>query len=286
MLVGAHVSPAGGLPNAHERGVERDCDAIQIFHQSPRAWRPTNHKDEDIARFVELREAGPPTSVVIHAVYLINSASKDPEIRKKSLISLTHALRLGDRIGADGVVVHPGSTVGEPMEESLDRVGKQLLAALADSERCPLLLEDTAGAGNTIGRSFAELYALLERTGGDDRIGFCLDSCHLLASGFDVRTAESLEAVMDDCVSTIGADRVRCIHVNDSKTALGSNVDRHAPLGQGEIGREGCAAFLSEPRFEGLPAIFEGPGLQGKGVTKEDVAVMRELREEGLASRT
>nr|MBA3301342.1 TIM barrel protein [Thermoleophilaceae bacterium] len=126
---------------------------------------------------------------------------------------------------------------------------------------------------------------LLERVEGDARVGFCLDSCHLLASGFDVRSAESLAAVMDDCVSTVGADRVRCIHVNDSQTPLGSGRDRHAALGTGELGRQGCAAFLSEPRFEGLPAIFEGPGVDGKRVTKEDIDIMRALREEGLAAR-
>jgi deoxyribonuclease IV len=285
MLIGGHVSPAGGLVNAFHRGVERDCDAIQIFNQSPRAWRPTNHRDDDIAEFRSLLAAGPVTAVVIHAVYLINCASKDKVVREKSLNSLAHALRVGDAIGAAGVVVHPGSTVGEPLPEALRRVGDAVRHVLGESERCPLLLENTAGAGGTIGRSFGELAELLELGGGDERLGICLDSCHMLASGFDVRTAEGLSEVLDECVATLGMDRVRCLHVNDSMTPLGSNRDRHAPLGDGELGREGCAAFFSEPRFEGLPAIFEGPGLAGKGAALEDIRVARRLRNRGLKAR-
>ena len=285
MLIGGHVSPAGGLVNAFWRGVERDCDAIQIFNQSPRAWRPTNYREDDVAEFRELLAAGPVSSVVIHAVYLINCASKDKTIREKSLASLSHALRVGDAIGAAGVVVHPGSTVGEPLKDSLKRVGQAVRHVLGESEECPLLLENTAGAGGTIGRSFGELAELVELSGGGDRVGICLDSCHMLASGFDVRTAEGLSEVLDECVATMGMDRVRCLHVNDSMTPLGSNRDRHAALGEGELGKEGCAAFFSEPRFEGLPAIFEGPGLAGKGAALEDMRVARRLRNAGLKAR-
>jgi deoxyribonuclease-4 len=285
MLIGAHVSPAGGLVNAFHRGVERDCDSIQIFNQSPRAWRPTSHREDDIAEFRELMAAGPVKSVVIHAVYLINCASKDPVIREKSLNSLAHALRVGDAIGADGVVVHPGSTVGEPLPDALRRVGDAIRHVLDESENCMLLLENTAGAGGTIGRSFGELAQLIELAGGHERVGVCLDSCHMLASGFDVRTADGLAEVLDECVETLGIDRVRCLHVNDSMTPLGSNRDRHAPLGDGELGREGCAAFYSEPRFEGLPAIFEGPGLEGKGAGLVDMQIARKLRAQGLRAR-
>jgi deoxyribonuclease IV len=285
MLIGAHVSTAGGLVKAHERGVEIGADAIQVFNQSPRMWKPTRWKADDIAAFRELMADGPIKSIVIHAVYLLNPASKDPEIRRKSLASLIHSLRMGDEIGADGVVLHPGSTVGEPHEEALGRVGEVLTEALAESESCPLLLEDTAGAGNTLGRSFEELARLVELAGGHERLGLCLDSCHLLASGFDVRTADGVAKVMDDCVSLVGVDRLRCLHVNDSKTPLGSNRDRHAPLGDGELGPRGCAAFLSEPRFEGLPALFEGPGVEGKAPAAADIKRARELRANGLRSR-
>jgi deoxyribonuclease-4 len=285
MLIGAHVSTAGGLANAHARGVEIGADAIQVFNQSPRMWKPTRWREDDVAAFLELMEDGPIGSVVIHAVYLINCASKDSEIRAKSRASLTHSLRMGDAIGADGVVLHPGSTVGEPHEEALERVGELLREALAESDSCPLLLEDTAGAGNTLGRSFEELARLIELGGDHDRLGLCLDSCHLLASGFDVRTADGISKVMDDCVSLVGVDRLRCLHVNDSKAPLGSNRDRHAPLGDGELGPRGCGAFLSEPRFEGMPAIFEGPGVDGKAPSARDIARARELRANGLRAR-
>src|SRR5215217_7375708 len=153
MLIGAHVSTAGGLVQAHGRGVERDCEAMQVFNQSPRQWRPTRWKPDDVAEFLSLRGSSRIKSVTIHAVYLINPATKDRDMRRKSADSLIHALRMGDEIGADGVVLHPGSTVGEPHEEALPRVGELLRHALEESERCPLLLENTAGAGNTLGRS-------------------------------------------------------------------------------------------------------------------------------------
>jgi deoxyribonuclease-4 len=285
MLIGAHVSTAGGLVKAHGRGVEIGADAIQVFNQSPRMWKPTRWKDDDIAAFGELMADGPIKSIVIHAVYLVNCASKEPEIRAKSLASLKHSLRMGDAIGADGVVLHPGSTVGEPHEEALKRVGDALGEALEESDACPLLLEDTAGAGNTLGRSFDELARLVELAGGHERLGLCLDSCHLLASGYDVRTADAVAKVMDECEAAAGESRLRCLHVNDSLTPLGSNRDRHAALGEGEIGARGCGAFLSEPRFEDLPAIFEGPGLEGKAPTAADIDRARELRRNGLRAR-
>jgi deoxyribonuclease-4 len=285
VLIGAHVSTGGGLIKAHERGVERGCEAIQVFNQSPRMWRPTSWKDDDIATFCELMEDGPIESVVIHAVYLINCASPDPEIRKKSIASLTHALRMGDMIGADGVVVHPGSTVGRPQDEAIADAGEAFKEAIRESESCPLLLEDTAGSGKTLGRDFGELGALIDAAGADDRVGLCLDSCHMFASGFDISDAEKLTTVIDECVETIGIDRVKCLHINDSRTSLGSNADRHAVPGEGQLGEEGCAAFLSEPRFEGLPALFEGPGLEGKAPGLVDVERTKELREKGLATR-
>jgi deoxyribonuclease-4 len=285
MLIGAHVSTAGGLVNAHERGVERGCEAIQVFNQSPRQWRPTRWKPPDVEAFLELMEGGPIHSVTIHAVYLINPATKDKEMRRKSRDSLVHALSMGDEIGADGVVLHPGSTVGEPHDEALPRVGEMLKEALAESGSCRLLLEDTAGAGNTLGRSFEELAELIELSGGHERLGLCLDSCHLLASGFDITTADKLSAVIDSCEKAVGAGRLRCLHVNDSQTPLGSNRDRHAIPGDGELGARGCGAFLSEPRFEGLPALFEGPGTSGHAPDRVDVDRLRQLRRNGLRSR-
>jgi len=273
------------LVNAHERGVEVGAQAIQIWGQSPRMWKPTRWKDADVAQFGERMEDGPIGAVVIHAIYLINCASTDQDIRAKSAASLVHALQTGDRIDAAGVVLHPGSAKGEPHSEALPRVAEMLEQALGESKTCPLLLEDTAGAGDTLGRSFEELAELIDLAGGDRRLGVCLDSCHLLATGFDVRTADGLTQVIDDFDATVGIERLRCLHVNDSVTPLGSNRDRHAPLGEGEIGARGCGAFLSEPRFEDLPAIFEGPGTEGKAPTRQDMDRARELRRNGTRAR-
>ncbi len=270
---------------AHERAVERGCEAMQVFNQSPRMWRPTRWKPDDVAEFLSLRRESPVKSVMIHAVYLINPATKDREMRKKSANSLIHALRMGDEIKADGVVLHPGSTVGEPRDEALPRVGEMLKHVLAESDSCRLLLENTAGAGNTLGRSFEELREFIDLAGGEKRLGVCLDSCHMFASGFDIRTPDKLDDVVEEFKKTVGIRRLRCLHVNDSLAPLASNRDRHAPPGDGEIGPRGCAAFLSEPRFEKLPALFEGPGVDGHAPEKVDVDTMKKLRKRGMRAR-
>jgi deoxyribonuclease IV len=286
VLIGAHVSIAGGLPNAVERGIERECDAIQIFNQSSRAWRPQEFSDDQVAEFREGVEGSRIRSVLIHAVYLINLASLEAEIRSKSIAALQAALALGDRIGADGVVLHPGSTKGLDYERCLDAVGVAIREALAETDRCPLLLEDTAGAGGTIGRDVDELARLVEVGLGDERIGLCLDCCHLLASGFEIRTAAGLAELVEEVDRKIGLGRLRALHVNDSQTPLGSNRDRHACLGEGELGEQGLRVFLSEPRFDGLPAILETPGPDRKlGIGLPEVRYARRLRDEGLRHR-
>jgi deoxyribonuclease-4 len=288
MLIGAHVSPAGGPANAVARGEERGCQAIQIFNQSPRMWKPSVYADEAVTDFREaLAASGTVDALVIHAIYLVNLASEDPEIREKSLASLIGSLRAGDALGAVGVVVHPGSALknGGAADAAIARAAEAFAEALAESERCPLHLENVAGTGGTIGRSFEELAALVEGAGGGKRLGVCLDSCHLFASGYDVSSAETLAGAVDDFDRIVGLERLGSLHVNDSMTPLGSNRDRHANLGDGEIGPDGIAAFLSEPRFDGLPCIFEGPGAGGKQVEAEDIANAFALRERGLAAR-
>jgi deoxyribonuclease-4 len=283
MLIGAHVSSAGGLVKSHERGVATESEAIQIFNQSPRMWRPVVHKPDDVAEFNELMRNGPIKEIVIHAVYLLNCASDDDELRSKSITSLIQALRLGDAIAAGGVVIHPGTLKGKPLEDGIRLAGDAFREALTESDHCQLLLENTAGAKGTLGRSFAELHELIARGGGDDRIGICLDSCHLFASGFDVRTPESLAKVVDECAEVVGLERLKCLHVNDSKVGLGSNRDRHELLGEGELGRDGIATFLSEPRFEDLPALLE-TGKDG-APSLDDVRLAKELRAKGPAAR-
>jgi deoxyribonuclease IV len=286
MLIGAHVSTAGGLANAVERGEERGCESIQIFHQSPRMWRPTAYGEEDFAAFREAIAASKTVeAVIIHAVYLINCASKDKELRKKSQASLTHALRIGDGIGAAGVVLHPGAQKGEPLGPSMKRAAKTIKAALEDSGSCRLLLEQTAGHKGLIGRDFDETAQLIDLAGGGERLGLCLDSCHMFVQGYDITDEEHLAAVLDEADEKVGIERLGAVHVNDAAVPLGSHLDRHANIGKGEMGRKGLAAFLSEPRFEGLPATLETPGPEKKGSSRAEVTVARRLRREGLKRR-
>jgi len=285
MLIGAHVSTAGGLRNAVGRGVERGCEAIQIFHQSPRAWRPTNFAPADHAAFNEAFAASPLGSTVIHAVYLINTCSPDPVIAGKSLASLVHALRLGDAIGADGVVLHAGSRKGDPVEQAVARSGELVGEALAETESCPVLFENTAGTTGPLGRDFDELAMLVDAAGAGERIGVCIDCCHLFASGFDIVEPEALSVVVDDLDRIVGLDRLRCLHVNDSAVPRGANRDKHANVGSGEIGERGIATFLSEPRFEDLPALLETPGPDKHGSDLAEVQRAKDLRARGLAER-
>jgi deoxyribonuclease-4 len=285
MLIGAHVSPAGGLPKAIERGVERGCEAIQIFNQSPRMWKPTTYREEDVAAFKEAMSASPIDAVLIHAVYLLNCASDDPEIRAKSLTSLTHSLRVGHEIGSSGVVLHPGSAKTGDVGEAIARAGETIAEALKESEGCELQLENTAGTGGTLGRSFDELAALLEASGGGKRLGVCLDSCHLLASGYDIRTAAGMGSTLREATRKLGRGKVRSLHLNDSQTPLGSNRDRHTNLGAGELGKEGCMAFLSAPGLQKLPCVLETPGENREGPGRKEIAFAIELHERGIAAR-
>lgn len=284
MLIGAHVSTAGGLQKAVERGVERGCSAIQVFNQSPRMWRPTAYTEDDLAAFRQALTNTTIEAVLIHAVYLLNCASEDREMRRKSLTSLSQSLRVGAGIGAVGVVLHPGSAKQGDVPKAIARAGKVIREALRETEGCDLHLENTAGAGGTLGRSFEELASLLEAAGGDTRLGICLDSCHLYASGYDIKPRRGLTDTLDRYERAVGKGRLRSLHLNDSMVALGSNRDRHAVLGRGELGASGCSSFLSEPRFAELPCVLE-TGREGGGVAAQDVAEARRLYKRGLASR-
>jgi deoxyribonuclease IV len=285
VLIGAHVSPAGGPAKAIERGREKGCRAIQIFNQSPRQWKPTVYTDEQVAAYHEAQRGSRVDALLIHAVYLLNAATTDKEMRDKTRTSLIASLQAGDALGAHAVVLHAGSAKTGTVKPAIKRAGKVIGEALSESEGCPLHLENTAGTGGTLGRSFEELAALLDAAGGDGRLGICLDSCHLLASGFEIRTAEALAQVVDDCIELVGGDRVGSLHLNDSQTPLGSNRDRHADVAEGELGPDGCAVFLSEPRFDGLPCVMETPGPDKRGPTPEQVQLAKDLRRRGLAKR-
>ena len=287
MLIGAHVSPAGGPAKALERGDERGCRSIQIFNQSPRQWKPHAYSDDQLAEYREAIESSGVEAVLIHAVYLLNPASDDPDIREKSLASLTTSLRVGDALGAAGVVLHPGSALKGEVGPAIKRAGEVVKEALAESGSCELHLEDTAGAGGTLGRTFEELAKLLRACGRSKRLGVCLDSCHLLASGYDVRTIEGVDDVLERFDAEVGLEKLRSLHLNDSLQPLGSNRDRHAPVGKGEMGEDGCAAFLSAPAFDDLPCILEtsGDGDPPGGPAREQIELTEKLRERGRKAR-
>jgi deoxyribonuclease-4 len=282
--LGAHLSTSGGIHTAVDRAEAVGADSLQIFTQSPRMWRPTAHDPANVERFKERRRETGLGAVICHAVYLVNLASPEDELYEKSVSTLETTMDVACAIEADGVVFHVGSHLGAGFEAGLERAVPAIRRAL---ERCSdttwLLLENSAGAGGTIGRSVDELVALFEAVGDHPRLGLCLDSCHLWVSGVDVTDAAVWEGVLDDVDARIGLDRLRALHVNDATDPLGSNRDRHANLGEGEIG-EGMSVFLGSPRLQGLPAVLEVPGPDGHGPDAAELAKLRKLHELGVAA--
>ena len=286
MLYGAHVSSAGGISTAIDRAEELGCDAVQIFTQSPRMWKPTEHSEEEIARFRARREEAGVRAVVCHALYLVNLAGADRDMHEKSVTAMQASLETARAIGADGVVFHVGSHLGKGLAAGYRRAVPALrrLLELTD-ERLWLVLENSAGAGGTMGRSVDELATFVDRLDRHPRLGICLDSCHWYVSGVDVTDPDALDEALAGLDSAIGLDRLRCLHVNDADAPLGSNRDRHASLGVGVM-KDGIGTFVAHPAFETLPAILETHGPDG-GYAGE-LRLLRELHREGrrrLAAR-
>ena len=277
MLYGAHVSSAGGISSAIDRAEELGCTAVQVFTQSPRMWKPTAHADEEVERFRARREEAGIDYVVCHALYLVNLASPDPEIHTKSVAAMRASLETAAAIGAEGVVFHVGSHLGSGFEAGLERAVPALRKALTRcSETTWLLMENTVGAGDTIGRSIEELAALYNALDAHERLGICLDSCHLYASGYDVTNRKELEGILREVDEQIGLARLRVLHANDSKAPLGSNRDRHDNIGAGLLG-EDLGVFLAHPKLQKLPAFLEVPGTDGHGPDAEQVRKLKEL---------
>ena len=277
MLFGAHVSSSGGIHTAIDRAEGFGCDVVQVFTQSPRAWRPTNHKPESFELFKERRAEAGIGAVVCHALYLVNLASPDDELYRKSIDSLRNTIEVACAIDADAVVFHVGSHLGAGFEAGAKRVVGAMRGLLdLCTDTTWFLMENSAGAGGTIGRSLDELVALFERLDGHPHLGICLDSCHLFVSGVDVTSRDELDALVDDLDKRIGLDRLRALHVNDSAAPLGSNRDRHANIGEGLLGEE-LGVFLSHPRLQGLPALLEVPGKDGHGPDADEVRKLKEL---------
>lgn len=275
MLLGAHCS--GGVKGALDRAVEIGADAVQLFTQSPRTWKPPAPNPEAYAAFRERRRESGIGSVLCHALYLCNLAAPDDTVYEKSVATLSATMDTACAIEADGVVFHVGSHLGAGLEAGIERVEAAMRTIL---DRCSdttwLLMENSAGAGGTIGRSVDELAILYERLDGHPRLGVCLDSCHLYVSGCDVTDRAAMDAVVDELDSKIGLDRLRALHVNDAKTPLGSNSDRHDNILDGLMGEQ-LGVFLGHPKLQGLPAVLEVPGTNGKGPDAEQVTRLKEL---------
>jgi deoxyribonuclease-4 len=271
------MSSSGGIDTAIDRIVAIGGDCVQVFTQSPRMWRPTNHKPEAIQAFRDKRAEHGIGGVVCHALYLCNLAAPDDEIYRKSIETMRNTVDAACAIEADGVIFHVGSHLGAGFEAGLERTCAALAQIL---ERCEgdtwLLMENSAGAGGTIGRSLEELHTLLDRLDRHPRLGICLDSCHLYVSGYDVTDPKAVDALVQELDAGIGLDRLRALHVNDAAAPLGSNRDRHANILEGELG-ENLGAFLAHPAFQHLSAYMEVPGKNKQGPDAEEIQKLRDL---------
>jgi deoxyribonuclease-4 len=280
MLFGAHCS--GGIKRALDNAVGMDADAVQLFVQSPRTWRFPNHDPKDLEHFrTQREEAGVPAFV--HSLYLVNLAAPDDAIYEKSVATMRATMDAACAIDADAVVFHVGSHLGAGFEAGLERVVPALQQVLEHcNDRTWLLIENSAGAGGTIGRSVDELAVLFDTLGRHERLGICLDSCHLYVSGIDVTDEDVYDALLQEVDERIGLDRLRVLHANDAKAPLGSNRDRHDNIGDGVMG-EGLGVFLAHPNVEHLPAVLEVPGADGHGPNAEEIKKLRDLHARATA---
>ncbi|HVB93937.1 MAG TPA: deoxyribonuclease IV [Acidimicrobiales bacterium] len=292
MRIGAQVRAGKGLVPAIAHGAEIGADVVQIFTQSPRVWKPHQYSPEVLSAYRQAQFEHPSvTSTYCHGTYLVNLASPDPELVDKSRACLRANLATANGMGADGLVLHVGSHRGQGFATALPGIVEGLVGSLDSVEvmaavdrPCPILLENTAGTGDTIGRTLEELAEIIDACGRDPRLGICIDTQHLWASGVPFGTRAEADAVMARVEDTVGLDRLRCLHLNDSKVPLGANRDRHENIGEGSIGTEGFAALLGHPDLQGLPAILEVPGA-GHGPRAEDVAAARSVWEQGVSLR-
>jgi deoxyribonuclease-4 len=275
---GGHVSASGGLFRAVERGLEITADCLQIFVTTPQQWKPISHTDEAVEKYHAALAASGIGPVIFHAQYLINIASSDPALRKKSADALIAQLEWADRLGAIGVVFHPGSSVADPREVGMEHAVETLADILGRaSGSAPLCLETTAGGGNTIGNRFEDLGTLIERLDKSPRLRVCLDTCHIFAAGYLCRTTAELDETIGQFDRAIGLDRLTSLHLNDSKGAFGSHKDRHENIGDGEIGYDGFRAIVNYPAFASLPGFLEVNGIDGEGPDRENLERLRRL---------
>lgn len=279
-IFGAHVSIAGGLQNAFASGAGLGCDCLQIFVKNQRQWRAPPLTDGQITAYQAAQRETALTPVVAHASYLLNLASPEAVTRRRSVDAMVDELRRCEALGLSALILHPGAHMTDTMAAGIRRVAKSLdqVDRRCRGFRTLILLETTAGQGSAVGYRFEQLAAILDRVSAPERVGVCLDTCHLFAASYDFRTPEGYAAMIDELDRVIGLSKVKCIHVNDSKRALGSRVDRHEHIGKGKIGKQGFAHFINDPRLAHVPMILETPkGKDGRG-TDLDKVNLRTLR--------
>jgi deoxyribonuclease-4 len=289
MNIGAHVRGGGKLIPSLEAGVDIGATSIQIFTQSPRMWKPSQYAPEVLEAYREAQANHPSvTHTFCHATYLINLASPDKELYERSVACLISNLSTGRGLASSGVVLHVGSHKGSGFETALPQMAEAFKRALDTADAappgvkdCPILIENAAGTGGTVGRSLDEIQALIDATGGDERIGLCIDTQHLWASGYDYSSTHGTNKLVHEIDMRIGLGRLRCFHLNDSKIELGGNRDRHANIDEGTIGTMGLAALVGHPDFRDLPLLLEVPGT-GDGPRAEDVIAARNVVVEGI----
>ncbi|HRC61823.1 MAG: deoxyribonuclease IV [Dehalococcoidia bacterium] len=278
--IGAHVSSSGGIWTAVERGAALEAEAIQIFGSAPQTWRKTNHTPAAFERFRLARAESSLRAVWLHCPYLPNLAHEDDEMWEKSIDCVVNALTVADGAGADGVVLHTGSHRGKGIDAVLPRVAAAIERIMEAAPGNALLaLENAAGQGGTIGKSFEELGAIF-RAVATPRLAVCLDTCHAYAGGYDIAHPEGMQAMLEEADREVGLDRLAVIHANDSKMEFGSTRDRHENIGDGHIGSEGFRNILATPELQRLPMLLEVPGLDGKGPDFENVRRLKQLRDE------
>jgi deoxyribonuclease-4 len=276
-LLGCHLSIAKGFPRVIDEAEELGNNALQVFTHSPAVWRMKEIADEDARRFRDRRDASSVRYLVVHTMYLLNLASPDEALYERSVAGLIEEARRAGLLGADALVTHLGAHVGSGAEAGIDST------VWAESPGVRLLLENTAGSGTTIGASFDELAEILAGVADASWIGVCLDTCHALAAGYDLRSREAVDGTVRRFDRTIGLDRLEMIHLNDSRFPLGSRRDRHAHIGRGEIGSSGIGAVVRHPRLRGLPFVLETPKvIDGRpDADPLNLATVRKLRSEG-----
>lgn len=278
MKLGGHVSIAGGLDRAIERAQDITAECIQIFVSAPQRWLPANHSDDAVARFLAGREATGIGPVLLHGPYLINLASADETLRKRSSEAIVSQLFWAQRLGAMGVVFHVGSSGGDDRALAIDRAVDGLRDILTRGPaEVPVLLETTAGGRNSIGGRFEDLAELIARLDHDPRLQVCLDTCHVFAAGYPCVQPVELEATLDEFDRVIGLQRLTALHLNDSQGPLGSHRDRHANVGEGMIGLEGFRTIINHPSLATLPGFLEVPGFDGEGPDAENLRRLRSL---------